>query len=316
MNNKADAVSRLRLARYIANMQLENIDDFTDVQQTVLKQNLRKIKNFLFSEQVSEDTANELMRELHPAFQYFSNTFSVFYKISRRSVDDYSGEGFYFPYKKHSVNIDHTFFIKDSHENKESIPSNRQIAEDMQWTGVGTHGLCFVCNEGDILKYLRYGTQLTISVLDPLVFPLYRTLVRANTLFGMQYQISQAYISENILLDDYRILKQMLYRSDDLDSFFLRSDFENTVLHFSNDIRKYPDTEDVITFMKSIKGIYLKANCNREDFVRILESEFPGSSHEYLFHDEEIINRERRWIGISETVEETRNRILAEAVAI
>lgn len=316
MRYQIDSINKLRLARYIGGFQLKDEDSFTARQRSITQRSVRRIDEFLRSPVASEEKASMLIRELHTAFQYYCNTFTVLYKISRKSTDDYSGESYFYPYQEHQLNKDTPFSDPSAYKNEETMPPNRQEIEDLQWTISGSYGLCFAQDAGEILRYLDYGTQLTISILDPFIFPMHKTLVRTNAMRGKQYQVSQAYISENILLDDYRIIKQMLYRANDLDYFFMPSSYDETIENFTSSIAKYPNTGDVIAFMRRIKGLYLNADGNRDLFFQMVESEFPDrhdpnhKTYKYLFNDHEIINKERQWIGISESVEESIENLL------
>lgn len=310
MNRQIDINTKLRLALCMGNLQLKDKESFTDAQISVAQRSMKKIERFLRHTDDPEYTASELLREIHTAFKYYSNTFSVLYKISRRSTEDYSAESLFYPYKEHCLNVDQTFFDRNFYKNEEIREPDRQEVEDNKYTGIRSHGLCFVQDKRDILRYLGYGTQLTISVLDPLIFPMHKTLVRSIDLHGTQFQVSQAYISEIILLDDYRIIKQMLRQEKELDYFFMHSEYERTIKNFISSISKYPNTDDVITFMSKLKGFYLKANQERDTFLQMVDAEFPGQAYGFLFHDNEIINRERAFLGISESVEESIENLL------
>lgn len=310
MNNELSMVEKLKLARSIGNMQLQHLNEFDEAQQSVLKWNMKKLNSFLSALQCSNNTAKIFVQELHPAFQYYTNAFSVLYKISKKSINDQSAECYYYPYKEHQINIDQSFFDRDVYRNKEVNPTIQQQIDDIIWTGMGTHGLCFIQNEREILRYLAYGTQLTVNILDPAIFPLYKTLVRTQTLTGKQFQVSQAYISENILLNDYRVIKQIIHHTDNLDAFFFHSEYEWTVETFLSNMSRYPKSYGIVEFMEAIKKLYLESNRIKERFFARLEKEFPGEGFNFLFHDREMIERERRYLHITETLDETLERIL------
>lgn len=110
MNRQIDINTKLRLALYMGNLQLKDKESFTDAQISVAQRSMKKIGRFLRHPDDPEYTVSELLREIHTAFKYYSNTFSVLYKISRRSTEDYSAESLFYPYKEHCLNVDQTFF--------------------------------------------------------------------------------------------------------------------------------------------------------------------------------------------------------------
>ena len=103
MNRQIDINTKLRLALCMGNLQLKDKESFTDAQISVAQRSMKKIERFLRHTDDPEYTASELLREIHTAFKYYSNTFSVLYKISRRSTEDYSAESPFYPYKEHCL---------------------------------------------------------------------------------------------------------------------------------------------------------------------------------------------------------------------